>query len=120
MNGTGALVGPLLTAPLMSWISPTLFYWTMGAYFSVIVGFISYRILFREALPKERERAVRSVPGPGDERGVQTRDRAEAGDEAGRQERGDATSRAPHRPTTGSTNGSTRRSMTSGAASIDG
>jgi MFS family permease len=62
LNGTGALVGPLLTAALMSWISPTFFYWALGSYFSVIVGFISYRILFREGLPKERERAY--VPFP--------------------------------------------------------
>lgn len=62
INGTGALVGPLVTAPLMAWISPALFYWTVGVYFSVIIGFISYRILFREALPKERERPY--VPFP--------------------------------------------------------
>jgi MFS family permease len=62
VNGTGALLGPLLTAPLMSWLTPTLFYWTIGAFMSVIVGFISYRILFRDGLPKERERPY--VPFP--------------------------------------------------------
>ena len=55
LNGSGALVGPLATAPLMAWIGPTLFYWTMGAFFSVIVAFISYRIAFREALPESSE-----------------------------------------------------------------
>ena len=62
INGTGALAGPLLTAPLMSWLTPTLFYWTLGTYFSVIFGFIAFRILFREGLPKERERPY--VPFP--------------------------------------------------------
>ncbi len=62
INGTGALAGPLLTAPLMSWLTPTLFYWTLGVYFTTIFGFIAYRILFREALPKERERPY--VPFP--------------------------------------------------------
>ena len=62
INGTGALVGPLVTAPLMAWLGSALFYWTTGGFFSVVVVFISYRILFREALPKERER--RFVPFP--------------------------------------------------------
>ena len=62
VNGTGALLGPLLTAPLMSWFTPTLFYWMLGAYFSVIVLFIWYRILFREPLPKERERPYAPFP----------------------------------------------------------
>ena len=62
LNGTGALVGPLLTAALMSSITPTMFYWMLGFYYSVIVAFILYRILFREALPKERERPY--VPFP--------------------------------------------------------
>lgn len=55
VNGTGALVGPLLTAPLMAWLSPTLFFWTMGAFFSVTVAFISYRLLFREGLTEAQE-----------------------------------------------------------------
>ncbi|WP_158412413.1 MFS transporter [Ilumatobacter nonamiensis] len=55
LNGAGALVGPLVTAPLMSWLSPTMFFWTMGAFFSVIVAFISYRLLFSDPLPEERE-----------------------------------------------------------------
>ncbi|MGA9277893.1 MFS transporter [Ilumatobacter sp.] len=62
LNGAGALCGPLLTAPLMAWLSPVLFFWTMGAFFSVIVAFISYRMVFREAIPKERE--VPYVPFP--------------------------------------------------------
>jgi MFS family permease len=55
VNGSGALLGPLATAPLMAWISPVLFFWTMGAFFSVIVAFISYRLIFREAIPRDRE-----------------------------------------------------------------
>lgn len=62
VNGAGALVGPLVTAALMSSIGPSLFYWVMGGCFGVIVGFISYRILFREAVPKEQERPY--VPFP--------------------------------------------------------
>lgn len=55
INGAGALVGPLATAPLMSRFSPVLMFWTLGAFFSVIVVFISYRILFREPIPVEDE-----------------------------------------------------------------
>ena len=61
-NGTGALVGPLVTAPLMAWLGPALFYWAMGGFFAVVIAFVSYRILFREALPQERERPY--VPFP--------------------------------------------------------
>ena len=55
VNGSGALAGPLVTAPLMSAIDPALFYWAMGSFFSVIVAFIGYRIAFRAAIPKENE-----------------------------------------------------------------
>ena len=55
VNGAGALIGPLVTAGLMSWVGPSFFFWMLGGYFAVIVGFISYRILFREAVPLERE-----------------------------------------------------------------
>ena len=95
VNGTGALAGPLLTAPLMSWIGPTLFYWTMGAYFSLIVAFISYRILFREALPKERETPYVPFPARATSVAFKLADGAEASDEAGRQERGHASSPPP-------------------------
>jgi MFS family permease len=95
VNGTGALFGPLLTAPLMSWIDPTLFFWTMGAYFSVIVGFISYRILFREALPKEREQPY--VPFPARATSVAFRLVTVPGRVTKRVGRTVATRRHPHR-----------------------
>jgi MFS family permease len=62
INGTGALVGPLVTAPMMAWLEPVFFFWTIGAFFSVTVAFIAYRVVFRDALPRESERPY--VPFP--------------------------------------------------------
>jgi MFS family permease len=62
VNGTGAVFGPLIVAPLMSIGSPAMFFWAMAATHGVIVGYISWRVLFRDALPAERQRAFVAYP----------------------------------------------------------
>lgn len=62
LNGAGALVGPLVAAPLMSEFGPTWFFWTMTVAFSCVVAYVAWRIAFKDALPMERQR--RFVPFP--------------------------------------------------------
>lgn len=62
VNGTGALIGPLAAAPLMSSLGADWFFWSMAAAFSTIVVYLGWRILFKEALPVERQREF--VPFP--------------------------------------------------------
>jgi MFS family permease len=62
INGSGALVGPLVAAPLMSWFGDDALFFTMTAWFSVILAFVAYRIAFKEPLPSERQ--TKFVPFP--------------------------------------------------------
>jgi len=62
VNGTGAIVGPLVAAGLMSAFGPRLFFWSITAIFSLAAGYILYRILSKDALPQQRQR--RYVPFP--------------------------------------------------------
>lgn len=56
INGSGALLGPLIAASIMSWLGSQWFFWTMSIAFGVVVVYLVFRISFREALPKERQR----------------------------------------------------------------
>lgn len=62
INGAGALAGPLVAAPLISTFGPQWFFWAIGIAFSVVVGFVAIRIVFREALPQDRQRKF--IPFP--------------------------------------------------------
>ena len=62
INGSGALVGPLVASVLMAQFGPLWFYWTLTIAFSVVVGYLLWRLLVKEALPMERQRAY--VPFP--------------------------------------------------------
>lgn len=62
INGAGALVGPLATAPLMSIGGADWFFWMVGGSFGTVVGFISFRILFKKPIPKEREMPYAPFP----------------------------------------------------------
>ena len=62
VNGTGAIVGPLLAGSLMSAFGPRLFFWSITIIFSLISAYILFRILSKDALPQERQR--RYVPFP--------------------------------------------------------
>jgi MFS family permease len=56
VNGVGAVFGPLVVAPLMSIAGPSMFFWAMTATHGVIVVYIAWRVVFRDALPLERQR----------------------------------------------------------------
>lgn len=56
INGAGALVGPLVAAPIMSALGSQWFFWTMSIAFGMIVAYVVFRISVREALPRERQR----------------------------------------------------------------
>lgn len=62
VNGVGAVFGPLAAAPLMAFASPSMFFWTMVVTHGLIVAYISWRVLFRDALPVERQRAFVAYP----------------------------------------------------------
>lgn len=62
INGTGAVVGPLLAGGLMSLYGPRLFFWTIAAIFAVGSAYILYRIFAKDALPQERQRRYVAFP----------------------------------------------------------
>lgn len=62
INGTGALIGPLVGAALMSAFGPRWFFWSLGSVFMVLVVFLGWRLVVKTALPMERQGAF--VPFP--------------------------------------------------------
>jgi MFS family permease len=62
VNGAGALIGPLVAAPLMSVFGPKWFFLSITVSFGVIVGYVAWRLAFKEALPQDRQQ--RFVPFP--------------------------------------------------------
>lgn len=62
INGSGALVGPLVATMLISQFGPQWFFWALSGAFGVIVAFVAFRIFFREALPRERQRRFMPYP----------------------------------------------------------
>jgi len=62
VNGSGAIIGPLLAGGLMAAFGPRMFFWSITSIFSVIGIYILTRIVSKDALPKERQR--RYVPFP--------------------------------------------------------
>lgn len=62
INGTGAFLGPLLAAPLMSAFGPSLFFWCIAGAFAVVVGYVAWRLAFKDAMPQERQKKFLPVP----------------------------------------------------------
>lgn len=62
INGSGAFVGPLVAAPLMSVFGPSWFFWCITMAFAVVVGYVAWRLAFREAMPQERQKKF--IPFP--------------------------------------------------------
>lgn len=62
VNGTGAIVGPLLAAGLMAGIGPRLFFWSISGIFSLVSVYILARIVSKDALPLERQRRWAPIP----------------------------------------------------------
>ena len=62
VNGIGAVFGPLAAAPLMALASPAMFFGTMAITHAVIVVYISWRVVFRDPLPPEKQGAFVAYP----------------------------------------------------------
>jgi hypothetical protein len=62
VNGAGALLGPLVAAPLMAAFGPKWFFSSITAMFGVIVGYLAWRLAFKEPMPRERQKQF--VPFP--------------------------------------------------------
>ncbi|MDG2027041.1 MAG: MFS transporter [Acidimicrobiales bacterium] len=62
VNGVGAVFGPLVAAGLMAITSPRAFFAVMIATHALIASYIAWRVLFRDALPVERQRAFVAYP----------------------------------------------------------
>lgn len=62
INGSGAVTGPLVTAALMAWFGPRLFFWSISGIFVLAGSYVLFRIVSKDALPQDRQR--RYVPFP--------------------------------------------------------
>lgn len=62
INGAGALIGPLVAAPLMSNFGARWFFWSLTIAFGVVVLYVGYRLVAKDALPIERQKSF--VPFP--------------------------------------------------------
>lgn len=55
VNGTGAIVGPLVAAGLMALFGSRLFFWSMAGALVAIAVFLVYRILAKDPLPLDQQ-----------------------------------------------------------------
>ena len=62
VNGTGAVLGPLVAAGLMSIVDPQMFFFVIAATTTAIAVFVGYRVMVAEAPPADRK--VRFIPFP--------------------------------------------------------
>lgn len=62
INGAGALVGPLVAAPILSVFGAAWFFATMAVSFGVIVVYVGWRLAFKDAMPMDRQKEF--VPFP--------------------------------------------------------
>ena len=62
VNGVGAVVGPLVVAPAMSTTSAQSYYWALVVTHGLIAAYISWRVLFRNPVPKELQRVFVVYP----------------------------------------------------------
>ncbi len=62
VNGTGAVLGPLVAAGLMSIVDPQMFFFVIAATTIAIAIFVGYRVMVAEAPPADRK--VRFIPFP--------------------------------------------------------
>lgn len=62
VNGVGAVLGPLVGAGLMELTTPSAFYLVLVATHAFIATYIAWRVVFRDPLPVERQRAFVAYP----------------------------------------------------------
>jgi len=62
INGSGAVIGPLIAAGLMALIAPEMFFWSLVGFNAVIVLYVGYRLLVKDAMPLESQRLFVLIP----------------------------------------------------------
>ena len=62
INGVGALFGPLVAAAAMAFTAPEAFFWVMAGANLIIVGYLGYRMVVKDALPIERQSRFVAFP----------------------------------------------------------
>ncbi len=62
VNGAGAIVGPIVASSAMASLGAQAFYWSMFATHFVIIAFVGYRIIFKDALPMSKQGSFVSLP----------------------------------------------------------
>ena len=62
INGSGALLGPLIGSLVMSRLGHVWFFWTMAGCFGVIVAYVGYRVAVKDAMPQDQQHPF--VPFP--------------------------------------------------------
>lgn len=62
INGTGAVLGPLVASALMAQFGARLFYWSMTGVFAAITGYLLVRMVVKDPLPQERQRRFVALP----------------------------------------------------------
>ncbi|NND76065.1 MAG: MFS transporter [Ilumatobacter sp.] len=62
INGSGALLGPLITAVMMSRFGSAWFFWMMASFFGVIAVYLGYRLASKVAMPQDQQHPF--VPFP--------------------------------------------------------
>lgn len=62
VNGIGAMAGPLLVSPVMAITSPQSFFWALAVTHGFIVCYLSWRVVYRDPVPRERQRVFRVYP----------------------------------------------------------
>lgn len=62
INGAGAVLGPLVGAAPMALVDASMFFWTLAGTQAVIVGYVGYRLIAKDAMPIERQRKFVLIP----------------------------------------------------------
>lgn len=62
ITGVGAFLGPIITAPVMDWLGPSGLFWATAVIFLAVTLFTLVRVLTKEGLSVEQQRAFTMVP----------------------------------------------------------
>ncbi len=62
VNGTGAVLGPILAGVIMASFGETAFFWCLVATHGLIVAYVSYRLVVEDAVPLHRQGPFVPVP----------------------------------------------------------
>lgn len=62
VNGTGAVLGPIIAGAIMASFGETAFFWCLVATHSLIAAYVAYRLVVEEAVPLSRQGPFVPVP----------------------------------------------------------